>query len=296
MRVLITGARGQLGTECTRVLRPHYDVIPLSSAELDITNLIQVSERIKEQRPHVVINCAAYTKVDDCEVNAERADRVNHIGPKNLAMVCKEAGSRLIHISTDYVFDGTRPPPEGYHEGDTPCPISVYGQSKLRGEVAVLDTWEDSLVIRTSWVYGSTGHNFLKTILRLCLGGKVPLKVVDDQYGSPTWAYGLALQIRALLDSSVKGIVHATGQGYTTWYGFARYFLGLMEVPCSITPCTTEEYPTMAKRPPNSILEPRILNSLGLLVMRDWKEDLKDWVKEAREGLIREVRGYNERI
>lgn len=287
MKLLITGAGGQLGQDCVQLMLDRHDICALTAKQLDITQAEAVREAVSEVLPDVVINCAAYTAVDACETETDRCMAVNAQGPANLAAACEESGCRLIHISTDYVFDGSKPVPEPYAEEDAVGPISAYGRSKLAGEEAVAARMEDYLILRTAWLYGLGGKNFLKTMLRLATADpRRIIKVVNDQFGSLTWTMTLARQIEQVLDCGLTGIAHATAEGHSTWYAGARYFLETMQVEFSLAPCTTAEYPTPAKRPANSILENHRLKEHGLHVMRDWQEDLNDFVRLHREELL----------
>jgi dTDP-4-dehydrorhamnose reductase len=240
----------------------------------------------------LVLNCAAYTAVDGCETDREQCWRVNADGPGILAAACARQGSRLIHISTDYVFDGAKPPPRGYTEEDPVGPLSRYGLSKLEGERRIREQTPDHLIIRTAWLYGIGGRNFLKTMLRLAVGNpKRPIRVVNDQFGSLTWTRRLAGQIRVLIDSGLAGTIHATAEGSGTWYEGARLFLEAMGVQFTIEPCTTAEYPTPARRPVNSILENGILKKTGLNRMVPWEEDVLEFARVHREELLAEARG-----
>jgi dTDP-4-dehydrorhamnose reductase len=239
----------------------------------------------------VVLNCAAYTRVDDCEEHREEAWRANATGPAVLAQAAEEHGARLIHISTDYVFDGQRPVPAPYTEADPVAPLSCYGQSKLAGEEAVRTGCRRWAILRTAWLYGRHGGNFPKTMLRLAL--RQPervLRVVNGQYGSPTWSWRLAEQLRTVIEADATGLFHATAEGHTTWYEFAARFLSAMHVPHNLQPCRNEEYPTRAVRPVNSILENAALKQAGLNVMRPWQEDLEEFVARHREELLAECR------
>jgi dTDP-4-dehydrorhamnose reductase len=290
VNILICGARGQLGNDCTRVMNQSHEVVPTDLEQLDITDLSAVDDLIRRVGPDVVINCAAYTREDACETDRELAWKVNVEGPRNLALNIDKYGGRLIHISTDYVFDGTRKAPEPYEEDDEPNPVSYYGKTKLEGELAVRGLANRHVIIRTAWLYGSSGPNFLKTMLRLA--SKNPqreIKVVNDQSGSPTWSYRLALQIARLIETHGQGTYHATSEGYCTWYELATYFLDRMGVPHKVIPCTTEEYPTPASRPKNSVLENRRLKEEGLNLMIDWKDDLDRFVSLFAQDLLREV-------
>ncbi len=292
MKILICGGSGQLGSDCTQVLGRKHVVVSLSSKELDISNSKAVEEKTDRIRPDVVLNCAAYTKVDECEREKELAWKVNADGPSNLALSAKKHNSQLIHISTDYVFDGKKGVPKPYVEDDEPNPISEYGKSKLEGEERIRQTTERHIILRTAWLYGLNGHNFLKTMLCLALNEKpIKLKVVNDQFGSPTWSYRLALQIEKLIEGRGEGTYHATSEEYCTWYELAGHFLRKMGIAHSLIPCTTEEYPMPAPRPRNSILENRNLKDEGMHIMRQWKQDIEEFVSTARDRLIIEAKG-----
>jgi dTDP-4-dehydrorhamnose reductase len=287
MKLLITGAGGQLGQDCVRLLLDRHEICALTSRQLNITNAEAVQAAVECVRPDVLINCAAYTAVDACESEVDCCMAVNADGPANLADTCGKVGCRLIHISTDYVFDGCKPVPEAFREEDATGPVSAYGRSKLAGEEAIAARMENYLILRTAWLYGIGGKNFLKTMLRLALANR-PINVVHDQFGSLTWTMTLARQIEQVLDSGLTGIAHATAEGYCTWFEGAKYFLEAMQVEFSISPCPTADYPTLAKRPANSILENRRLKEQGLNVMRDWRADVDTFVRLHREELLAE--------
>jgi dTDP-4-dehydrorhamnose reductase len=290
VKVLITGGKGQLGRDCRTCMADTHQVQALSSRELDITDRQSVAWAFSTFAPDVVINCAAYTKVDLCEQEQKRCQAVNARGPAILADQCLKVGARLIHISTDYVFDGRRPAPQPYVEDDPTGPLSAYGRSKLAGEEAVLACLPDALVVRTAWLYGMGGPNFLKTILRLAVSdpGRT-LKIVNDQVGSLTWTATLARQLHTLLDAELTGIVHATAEGTCTWYEGAVEFLQLMNVPVHLVPCASSEYPTPAHRPSNSILENKRLKEAGLNRMVSWREDLRGFVRRHGGELLRKA-------
>jgi len=292
MKILITGAKGQLGRDCSNVLATEHITYPLGSRELDITDMQQVSALLDTIRPDAVINCAAFTGVDACEKDSMRCLRINGEGPGNLAAGCAVIGARLIHISTDYVFDGTKPVPEPYREADPVGPVSVYGSSKLTGEENVRKNATDYLILRTAWLYGIGGTNFLKTMLKLARSKpRQKIRVVNDQFGSLTWTYSLALQIKLILETNLRGIVHATAEGYCSWYEGAKYFLERMNIPHELTPCSTREYPTPARRPANSILANEMLHQNDLNRMNDWKQDIDSFVDRYRPDLMAEAEG-----
>jgi dTDP-4-dehydrorhamnose reductase len=291
MKIVIIGAGGQLGSDCCNLLAAENETIGCDLPRIDIGNEASVEEYLTARRPDVIVNCAAYTAVDACETELELAWRINADGPKYLARAADRLGSRLIHISTDYVFDGKKPAPQSYIETDPTNPLSQYGRSKLAGEQAVADSCANHVILRTAWLYSAYGRNFLKTMLRLAVANPDrELKVVDDQHGSLTWSRTLTLQIQQLLKSDITGIVHATSEEHSTWYGAARYFLDAMGVAYTMRPCTTAEYPTPAHRPANSILENKVLKDAGISAFVSWQEDVDRFVAEYREQLLIEAR------
>jgi len=268
MKIVIVGAGGQLGSDCGKLLSGKHQVVSCDLPRVDIGDPASVAVLFEQTRPQVIINCAAYTAVDACESNQELSWRINAEGPGHLAREAARHGARLIHVSTDYVFDGTRPAPHPYFEDDGPNPLSQYGRSKLAGEVAVSENCSDYTILRTAWLYGATGKNFLKTMARLALADpERQLKVVDDQHGSLTWSRTLARQIEPLLGGAVTGIVHATSEGHASWYEVARTFLTAMGLPFVMRPCSTAEYPTPAHRRPKSWgLRPRLFQECEIFV------------------------------
>jgi len=270
MKVLITGAAGQLG----RALAPEagrrgWEAHATDLAEMDITHWDAVWGNLSSQRPEVVINAAAATRVDDLEADPDLALQVNALGPRNLAAACRRLGAKLVHVSTDYVFDGAKAGP--YVEWDEPRPRSVYGLSKLLGENYVREQCPDHFIVRTAWLYGLPGPNFITAILSRARQGK-ELKVVQDQRGTPTSALALAPQILALAQTEAFGTYHATCQGEATWYEFALHILSKAGLSVPVRPCTTEEYPRPAPRPANSVLENRLLKLAGLDLMPFWQD------------------------
>lgn len=287
-KVLIVGNRGQLGTDCISVFGS--ETLGADLPELDIADRVQCFEKLNSIRPDVIVNCAAYTAVDTCETDPS-CWQVNSDGPQHLAEWTEQNSAFLIHVSTDYVFPGDKPLFESSVETDKPNPISEYGKSKLAGEKAIAEQTTRFAILRTAWLYGAHGKNFLKTMLRLTLQnpGK-EFKVVNDQYGSPTWSYTLARQIQAVAEQQVTGLFHATSEGYCTWYELACSFLDELGVEHNFVPCGTDEFPTPTKRPANSILENSRLKGLGINVFKDWKEELERFVEECGEALKRDAR------
>jgi dTDP-4-dehydrorhamnose reductase len=244
MRVLVTGAGGQLGRALGPALRDH-EVKALTRAELDITDEAAVREAVRAHRPDLVLNAAAYNAVDRAETDREAAFAVNAAGPRLLAAASAEAGAAILHVSTDYVFDGEKGAP--YDETDRPHPLSVYGESKLAGEEAVRSANPRHYVVRTAWVYAPEGRNFPLTILDLAKKG--PVRVVDDQWGSPTYAPHLARAIARLIDTGSFGTWHLAGAGETSWYELTRELFRLRGVTVAVIPVETAEFPRPARRP-----------------------------------------------
>jgi dTDP-4-dehydrorhamnose reductase len=270
MKVLITGAAGQLGRALVRELgRRDWQVVATDLAEMDITDQDALWRSLQAHRPGLVINAAAATRVDDLEADPDLALKVNALGPRNLAVACRRLGSKLVHVSTDYVFDGAKPGP--YWEWDEPRPRSVYGLSKLLGETLVREQCPDHFIVRTAWLYGLPGPNFITAILGRARQGQ-ELKVVDDQRGTPTSALALAPQLLALAGTEAFGTYHATCQGEATWYEFARLILARAGLEVKVRPCETKEFPRPAPRPANSVLENRMLKLEGLDLMPPWQE------------------------
>ncbi len=290
MKIAIIGFDGQLGLDCQKILGNNHLLRCPTLEELNLCNKQSVESYLTSEEPEVVINCAAYTAVDNCEKEQELCWQINGYGVGYLAATCNTLGARLIHVSTDYVFDGCKEIPKPYTEEDSVNPLSQYGKSKLAGEEEVQKGCKDYVILRTAWLYSAHGPNFLKTMLRLALSDPNAVrKVVNDQYGSLTWSLTLAKQINKLLSSDIQGIVHTTSEGYSTWYQAACYFLDKMEVNYTMTPCATSEYPTPAHRPANSILANCVLDSNGLSVFVDWKEDLEQYVASHGEQLLQEI-------
>jgi dTDP-4-dehydrorhamnose reductase len=272
MKILITGAAGQLGQALVEDMgRRGWEAVATDLAHLDITDPRAVQRQLEEQRPNAVINAAAATRVDDLEANPDLALRVNSLGPRNLAVACRRLGLKLVQVSSDYVFDGAKSGP--YLEWDKTGPLSVYGRSKLLGEEFVRQQCPDHFIVRTAWLYGVPGPNFVTAILARGRDASSPhaFKVVHDQRGTPTSTLALAPQLLALVETEAFGTYHATCQGETTWYEFAGLVLELAGLKVKVTPCTTGDYPRPAPRPANSVLENRLLRLSGLDLMPDWQ-------------------------
>jgi len=270
MKILVTGAAGQLGRALVQEMgRRDLECAATDLAEMDITNWDAVWGVLNLHRPEVVVNAAAATRVDDLESDPDLAFKVNAGGPRNLAVACRRLGAKLVQVSTDYVFDGEKPGP--YQEWDAPNPLSVYGLSKLLGEEWVRQQCPDHFIVRTAWLYGLPGPNFITTILARARSGQ-ELQVVHDQRGTPTSALALAPQLLALAATEAFGTYHATCHGETTWYTFALLILERAGLSVRVHPCETREYPRPAPRPANSVLENRLLRLEGLDLMPPWEE------------------------
>ena len=274
MRILVTGAKGQLGQELQRVLRGE-EVIAADRPEYELMDPM-VGEKVATQRPDLVIHSAAYTDVDGCEQNPDMAFQVNAIGTRRVAEGAAKANARLICISTDYVFDGKKTEP--YTERDPVNPLNVYGRSKLAGEEEALKGCRRTLVLRTSWLYGVHGKNFVKTILSLA-GTQPEIRVVEDQRGSPTYARHLAQVIAGLIRSDVTGVIHAGGEGECSRYEVAKAILQEAGLGCRVVPISTAESGRLAWRPPYSALSTVFLHQHGLSLPL-WREGVRQFLAD----------------
>jgi dTDP-4-dehydrorhamnose reductase len=284
MRVMVTGAKGQLGTDLLNTLNA-YELSPLTHEDIEITDMSSVKNAFTKYKPQIVINTAAYVRVDDCESNRDKAFLVNAIGARNMAVACEETEAKLAHISTDYVFGGeTEPRTTAYTEFDTPFPPNVYGKSKLAGENLVQHLCTKHFIVRTSGLFGvaessGKGGNFVETMLRL---GKErdELRVVNDQVFSPTYTKDMANKIVQLISTDYYGILHVTNSGACSWYEFTCEIVRLAGLKTKVTPITSDQYLQKAKRPPYSVLDNYHLRLLGMNDMRPWQEALADYMRE----------------
>lgn len=290
MKVLITGSTGMLGSECKRILGEEHEVITPVKNEMDITNWDGVIDILQEISPDVVLNCAGFTDVDACETKSFAVKKINVEGPRNLAQCSARFECKLIHISSDYVFDGQKMIPQPYFEDDPPNPLSVYGMSKVESETAVRENSPNYIIIRTAWLYGINGKNFVKSIVTQAVQKKTKsIKVANDQFVSPTWTYRLALQIREILSGDGIGTYHATAEGHCSPFEYAQYILEKLGIKASIEPCSLKDLHYPARRPVNCLLENRLLKKQGINVMVDWKEDLDTFLDKFGEELIKEA-------
>jgi dTDP-4-dehydrorhamnose reductase len=290
VRLLVTGAVGMLGHDVLRAgQRAGHDLLAVDLPELDITDEVAVRAFFKRERPEASINCAAWTDVDGAETQREQAHAVNADGAGNLARAAAEIGTRLLHISTDYVFDGVAPldkdgRPRPYVESDPTGPRSVYGESKLEGERQVLAASDRHTVVRTAWLYGVDGPNFVATMLRLA-GEREAVQVVDDQVGCPTWSGHLAPAVLGLLEREVSGLVHLTGSGEVSWNGFAREIFRQAEVECRVEPASSEQM-AMARPAPRPAWSALESEREDVLAMPPWEDGLAGYLA-ARNGMMR---------
>ncbi|MUG68365.1 dTDP-4-dehydrorhamnose reductase [Paenibacillus campinasensis] len=287
MKILITGAQGQLGQDVVAICsQAGFEVVGCSRADLDITDEAQCLQVVTEHRPDCIIHCAAYTAVDAAESDIDGAFLVNAIGTRNVAMAAEQVGAKLVYISTDYVFNGESGKP--YLEYDLVDPQTVYGKSKYAGEQMTRDFCTRWFIVRTSWVFGLHGGNFVKTMLRL--GQDKPLlQVVNDQKGSPTYTVDLACFLVDLITTEKYGIYHASNSGSCTWYEFtemifteAKKELGL-SITAKLQPCSTEQFPRPAKRPSNSVMEHLAIRVNGLEELPHWKDGLRRFMLEMKQ-------------
>lgn len=283
MKILITGANGMLAKAVINQFKDENELICTDAIDLDITNREAVLNCVRSKKPEYIINCAAYTAVDKAEEDFDLAEKINANGPENLAIAAKENNCTLVHISTDYVFDGDLDVSECYVENDNVAPVTVYGLTKMHGEKAVTNNCDKYYIFRTAWLYGD-GNNFVRTMLKLG-EEKDTLNVVSDQHGSPTYAVDLSSIIKQAIDKKIPyGIYHSTNQGFTTWYDFTRKIFELANIKCNIIPVTSEEFIRPAKRPKNSQLSKEKLLEQGINVP-NWEDGLKRYLVE--EGKIK---------
>jgi dTDP-4-dehydrorhamnose reductase len=280
MKIFVTGASGQLGSDLMVVLKAHgYDVIGTSSKELDVRNYTDVRERIMLSKPDIIVHSAAYTKVDQAEQETDIAYDVNAFGTRNIAMAANAVGAKLIYISTDYVFDGTSNTP--YTEFDKTNPQTVYGRSKLAGEEFVRQWVREHYIVRTSWVFGKHGANFVKTMLKLAEDRK-QLSVVHDQIGSPTYTVDLAEFICLLLEKNLYGTYHASNSGACSWYELSKEIFKQASLDIQVSPVTTAEFPRPAPRPAFSVMDHMAIRLNGLKDLRHWRDALSAFLLELQ--------------
>ena len=276
MKILITGSNGMLGHDLINALKERHDLIPTTSKTLDITDKKQTIDYIRDKKPDIVINSAAYTDVDGCEENRELAYSVNGEGVRNLALACRDIDCPLVHISTDYVFDGSATEP--IREDGAIGPISVYGKSKLEGEEAIQEILDKYFIIRTAWLYGINGRNFPKTMLELA-ENHPEITVVYDEVGTPTYTPDLAEGISRLIETDYYGIYHLTNSGSCSWCEFARYIFEIAGRDVKVIPVTASEFARPAPRPSYSVLDNSNWIEKGFKPLRSYKDAIKEYIE-----------------
>ena len=291
MNIILIGANGQLGTDLCAGLMGHNIVAAIQPGtpagnlkqviELDVSDVAQVRACVSQHAPQLIINTAAFHRVDDIEKDAAMALQINALAAQQLALICREADVALMYFSTDYVFDGNRRTP--YTEADLPNPISAYGATKLAGELLIRSAWHKHYILRPCGLYGTAGAmgkggNFVNTMLRLAREGK-PVRVIDDQVCTPTFTQDLAAQIVRLIETGCYGTYHTTNDGGCSWYEFACEIFRLADLAPRVTPITSDEFNAPAKRPAYSVLENRALRELGIDCMRDWHAALAEYIR-----------------
>ena len=277
MKILIVGGRGMLGTDLMEAFSSVHDTTGIDFTELDITRLEQCHAKLQEFRADVVLNAAAFTQVDACESREREAFLVNGHGAGNLAIAAASSGAMLVHYSTDYVFDGQKE--TAYVEEDLPNPQNVYGKSKLLGETLIREHCPNHLILRTSWLFGPNGNNFVRTIVNAARKGN-PLRVVNDQKGSPSYSKDLAAHTLRMIAAGCRSTYHVTNSGYCTWYELASEavaWAGMQSIP--IAPVSSSEFPRPALRPANSVLANAHLQRDGLPLMRPWQAAIREYVE-----------------
>ena len=284
MKYLVTGYKGQLGYDVVRELKKRNvsdeEIYPMDIEDMDITDRNQVMSKVKEIRPDVIFHNAAWTNVDGAEDMKEACEKVNYLGAKNMADAAKEVGAKIVYISTDYVFDGTK---EGMYEvNDKPNPLSVYGKTKYQGEVAVRE-YDKHFIVRISWVFGINGKNFIRTMLKLS-ETRDELNVVSDQVGSPTYTVDLSKLLVDMASTDKYGTYHANNEGFCSWAEFAKYIFDSSNINMKVNPIETKDYPQKAQRPLNSKLSKKSLDDAGFKRLPDWMNA----VDRYKEELINE--------
>ncbi|MDQ0199066.1 dTDP-4-dehydrorhamnose reductase [Neobacillus ginsengisoli] len=280
MKVVVTGAKGQLGQDVVLELaRKNHEAIGADREQLDVTNETSVQAFISDIKPDVILHCAAYTNVDAAEENEDAAYQVNALGTEYLAKAAKLVGAKMLYVSTDYVFDGTATDP--YETDEATKPIGAYGRTKLAGEELLKKNLEQFFIVRTSWVFGVYGQNFVKTMLRLG-AERGEVGVVHDQVGSPTYTVDLARFMVELMETEKYGIYHASNSGVCSWYEFAVEIFKQAGMKVTVNPLTTEQFPRPAARPKYSVLSKKKIEEQGLSPLRDWKEALAAYLEEVK--------------
>lgn len=288
MKILIAGSSGRLGRECKEVLGEGHEVIAPSKKDLDIISWDGVIECLQDVSPDVVLNCAGFTDIEACETKDFTVRKINVEGPRNLAQCSARFECLLVHISCGHVFSGQKMVPQPYFEDDSASPLSAFGKSKVESEAAVRGNAPNYVIVRSGWLYGIHGDDFLKSILTQALQKKrKPIKVPDDQFGSPTWTRRLALQIKELIEKNARGTYHITAEGYCSRFEYARHILDKLGINATLEACGLNELGGPVKIPTNCILDNRLARKQGVNVMVNWKDDLDDFLDKFGKKLIK---------
>jgi dTDP-4-dehydrorhamnose reductase len=280
VRILVTGVNGQLGSDVAKRLAPEHEVIRYDKEQMDLATPSSVGKILAQEEPDLIVHCGAYTMVDRAEEERDLCHQINAEATRAIAALAGENGARMIYVSTDYVFDGTKPEP--YEIDDLTHPVNFYGQTKLEGELAVRELMKKYQIIRTSWVFGTNGSNFVKTMIKLGKERNI-LRVVSDQVGSPTYTVDLADLMVEMIGSSRYGTYHATNEGYCSWHRFATEIMQKKGLSARIEPIASEDYPTKALRPKNSRLSKRSLDEAGFKRLPTWQNALDRYLNETKE-------------
>src|SRR5690554_3315345 len=283
-KILIVGSQGQLGSDMLeQSINSGYEVTGYDFTQIDITSKDNTLSLVSRIKPDIIINCSAFTAVDDCESKVNEAFAVNATGPQNLALAAQQNGSLLVHISTDYVFDGEKESP--YTENDICNPKSVYGKSKLEGEQRIQSICKKHQIFRIAWLYGTKGKNFVKSIRNAALvksKQNETLRVVNDQIGTPTYTVEVCHQILNTINHPLYGVFHCTCEGFCSWYDFASVIIRASDIRVNLEPCTTEEFPRPAPRPHNSVLENSRLKKHGINITSCWEKGFEKFLNEEK--------------
>lgn len=280
LTILVTGANGQLGQEIIRIGEDDVTLVGLDRKQLDVTDLSMCRKAVETYRPHAIIHAGAYTAVDKAEAEPDEAYKVNALGTRNLAIAAREGSAKLCYVSTDYVFDGAGDKP--YDEYDDTNPQSVYGKSKRAGEVLLRSLCDKWFIVRTSWVYGKYGNNFVKTMLKLAQE-RDELTVVHDQVGSPTYTRDLGQFLINLVKTEAYGIYHASNAGTCSWYEFAKAIFEESGNQIRVNPCTTDEFPRPAPRPLYSVMDHAAIRQNGFKDLPPWRDSLRTFIRELKD-------------
>jgi len=290
MKILILGATGGLGSDCRKVLGQEHEVICPGKEDVDVVSWDVVIEAFDSLSPDIVLNCVGLTDLEVCESDPFALRKINVEGPRNLAQSSARFGCKIVHVSCGHVFDGRKAMPQPYFEDDAPHPLSAYGRSKLESETAVRGNSPNYIIVRSHWLYGINGNNFVKSVLRHAVRGvSTPLQLPDDQFGAPTWSHRLALQIRELINKDGRGSYHATAYGYCSPFELARYVLKKLRLKAPIEPCSLTALSDGHLLPVNCVLENRLSKKQGVNIMANWEKDLDTFLEQFGDQLIREA-------